>query len=75
MNYLPTLRLSFPGGVSNDYRLRQNQVEFLTGNGEWRPLDEDDLQLHRILHTEVAKWLLRESSNASRTGSTYYDAA
>jgi hypothetical protein len=71
MNYLPTLRLGFPGGVSNDYRLRENQVEFLTDEGTWRPLDQDDLKLHLMLHTEVAKWLLRESANASRTGHGY----
>jgi hypothetical protein len=69
MNYLPTLRLSFPGGVFNDYRLRQSQVEFLTGDGTWRPLDETDVQLHFVLHTEVARWLMKESANADRTGS------
>jgi hypothetical protein len=26
------------------------------------------MQLHFVLHIEVAKWLMRESVNASRTG-------
>jgi hypothetical protein len=68
MNYLPTLRLSFPDGAFSEYRLRENRPEFLTSNGTWRILDEGDVRLHFILHTEVAKWLIRESANASRTG-------
>ena len=66
---MPSLRLTFPGGVFNDYRLNGKEVEFRTGKGAWRALDEDDVQLHHIFHTEVSKWLRRETGNASRTGS------
>jgi hypothetical protein len=69
MSYMPSLRLSFPGGVFNDYRLNGNHIEFRTGSGAWRTLDEDDIQLHHAFRTEVSKWLQRETGNASRTGS------
>lgn len=69
MEYLPTFRLSFPDGAFNEYRLRENQIELLTNDGTWRVLNEADLQMHYILHTEVANWLMRELGNASRTGS------
>jgi hypothetical protein len=59
MDYLPTLTLSFPGGMTNAYRIRENHVEFQTGDGTWRILGDDDVQLHLVLHTEVSKWLLR----------------
>lgn len=57
--YLPTLTLNFPGGVSNAYRIRENYVEFQTGDGTWRVLTAEDVQLHLVLHTEVSKWLLK----------------
>jgi hypothetical protein len=64
--YLPTLRLFFDGGgVFNDYRLNGGTVEFHNGNGEWRILDESDLQLHYVLHTEVSRWLQQQSINAN----------
>jgi len=59
--YLPTLRLFFEGGVSNDYRLRGDAVEFRTNQGSWRKLDESDLAIHFRFNTEVARWLLRLS--------------
>ena len=40
----PTFRLSFPDGTSNEYRLRQNQIEFLTSDGTWRILSDEDVQ-------------------------------
>lgn len=59
MQYLPTLRLFFNGGrVFNDYRLNGGHVEFYAQQGEWRVLDEADLQLHYRLHTDVAHWLI-----------------
>ena len=61
MRYLPTLRLFFEGGVSNDYRLRGDVVEFRTNQGLWRALDESDLAIHFRLDTEVARWLRRLS--------------
>jgi len=65
MHYLPTLRLFFDG-VSNDYRLREDCVEFRTGDGEWRMLDESDIKLHYRFNTEVARWLSRHSLEGSR---------
>ena len=59
MDYLPTLTLHFPSGVRNVYRIRENSIEFSTQNGAWRALDADDMQLHYLLQTEVAKWLLQ----------------
>ena len=55
---LPTLLLTFPGGDSNEYHMRQGYVEFRANyDGAWRLLDESDVQLHFMLHTEVAEWL------------------
>jgi hypothetical protein len=59
MDYLPTLTLNFPGGMTNVYRIRESCVEFQTGDGTWRMLQEEDVQLHFVLHTEVSRWLLR----------------
>ena len=64
MLYLPTLRLFF-GGVSNDYRLRGDTVEFRTNKGPWRKLDESDLAIHFRFNTEVARWLRRLSLDAN----------
>lgn len=57
--YLPTLTLNFPGGASNAYRIHEDRVEFQTGDGTWRVLSAEDIQLHLVLHTEVSKWLLK----------------
>ena len=54
---LPTLLLTFPGGDSNEYRVRQGCVEFRANHGGWIVVDEPDLHLHFVLNTEVAKWL------------------
>ena len=43
MEYLPTFRLSFPDGTFNEYRLRENQIEFLTSDGTWRILSDEDV--------------------------------
>ena len=59
MTYLPTLTLSFPGGQTSAYRINEDQVEFQKGDGTWRVLSEDDVELHFALHTEVSKWLLK----------------
>jgi len=59
MSYLPTLTLNFPGGMTNAYRIHNAHVEFQTGDGAWRLLDESDVQLHFLLHTEVSRWLLK----------------
>ena len=65
MQYLPTLRLFFPGGVCNDYRLRDGRVEFRINKGLWRTLDNSELQLHYRFHTEVSRWLLRHDADAN----------
>jgi hypothetical protein len=59
MEYLPTLTLNFPGGMKNAYRIRRSCVEFQNGDGMWRILEAEDVQLHFVLHTEVSKWLLK----------------
>jgi hypothetical protein len=66
MEYLPTLTLNFPGGMTNAYRIRESHVEFLTGDGSWRVLGDEDVQLHFVLHTEVSKWLLKYQMEMSR---------
>jgi hypothetical protein len=48
--------------------LNGNHIEFRTGSGKWRTLDDDDIQLHHLFRTEVSKWLQRETGNARRTG-------
>ena len=65
MDYLPTLTLNFPGGGMNAYRINESRVEFQTGDGTWRVLDDDDVQLHFLLHTEVSKWLLKYQTEAN----------
>ena len=67
---LPTLRLTFPGGESNEYRMRQGCVEFRTSEGSWRLLEECDVEFHFVLHTEVGNWLRKNS-----TGETQFGAA
>ena len=65
MHYLPTLRLFFDGGVSNEYRLRDTVVEFRINKGSWRVLDRSDVQLHYRFDTEVARWLRRHQVEAN----------
>jgi hypothetical protein len=65
MPYHQTLRLFFSGGVSNDYRLRNGRVEFRINEGEWRVLDESEIQLHFRLGTEVARWLRKNWVDAN----------
>jgi hypothetical protein len=62
---LPSLRLNFPSGDFNEYRFRQGCVEFRANDGAWRLLGDADIQFHLILHTEVAKWLKRQSANGN----------
>ena len=68
MHYLPTFRVFFENGVYNDYRLREDRVEFSPNQGEWRVLDDSDVQLHFRFNTPVSKWL-REQSIGSRAKS------
>jgi len=57
MEYLPTLIVNFPVGTTNAYRIRNARVEFQRADETWRVLDDEDVQLHFSLHTEVSKWL------------------
>ena len=60
---LPSLQLTFPGGDSNEYHMRQGSVEFRANHdGAWRLLDESDVRLHFVLHTEVAEWLQKQEA-------------
>lgn len=53
------------GSLDNQYRIRQQHVEFRTlppggppgSDRTWRVLNDDELQLHFALHTPVAEWL------------------
>jgi hypothetical protein len=65
---LRNLRISSRDGApSNEYRIQENSVEFRTVDasgkpfstsmGGWRPLDDDEIELHFALHTPVAEWL------------------
>jgi len=65
MHYLPTLRLFFDGGMSNDYRLNVDGLEFRTNEGEWRALNDSELAIHFRFDTEVARWLKRNSIEAN----------
>jgi len=60
-----TLTLNFPGGMTNAYRIHKARVEFQRGDGTWRILDDEDVQLHFLLHTEVSKWLLQYQTELS----------
>jgi len=59
VHYLPALRLFFPGGVCNEYRLRNGGVEFRCDEGRWRVLDASDIELHHRFDTQVSRWLRR----------------
>jgi len=66
---LRSLRISSQDGApSNEYRIEQSSVEFRAldaqgnpfgsrPNGEWRRLDNEEIELHFALHTPVADWL------------------
>lgn len=64
---LPSFRLTFAGNEFNEYRCRQGRVEFRTNRGAWRVLEDEDIQFHLVLHTEVAKWLVEHSVSTSGT--------
>jgi hypothetical protein len=68
LHYLPTLRLFFDGGVSNDYRMNRESVEFRTNEGPWRMLNDSELAIHFRFDTEVARWLQRHSIEANPHG-------
>ncbi len=65
---LRSLRItSRDGAPSNEYRIRENSVEFRTldaqgktsshAKGKWRTLDRDEIEWHFVLRTPVANWL------------------
>ena len=65
MKYVPSFRLFFPSGLYNDYRVWNRRVEFSSNEGEWRELDDSDIELHFRFKTPVSKWL-REHNVTSR---------
>ena len=65
---LPTFRQNSSGDDFNEYRLRQGCVEFRANHGAWRILDKSEVQLHFVLHTQVAKWLKSQSTNGNGLG-------
>ena|SRR6185437_1034555 len=58
------LHLDFADGAFNEYRMREDKVEFRSGEGAWLTLQTADLRLHFLLHTPVADWLRKQSANA-----------
>ena len=70
---LPSFRLTFAGNEFNEYRFRQGRVEFRTHRGVWRVLEDEEIEFHLVLHTEVAQWLVKHSpkrrSNGAAQGS------
>jgi len=65
VDFLPSFRLEFPTG-SNEYRLRNNQIDFRVGRGTWRTLQPGDVQMHIALATEVAAWIRRTVTDPTR---------
>ena len=63
---LPKSRLNDGDGCFEEYRWRDYTVEFRANDGMWRVLEDQDIQFHFVLHTEVAKWLDRTAGNANR---------
>jgi hypothetical protein len=75
---LRSLRITSRDGTpSNEYRIRENSVEFRTvdakgkpyssNQGKWRVLDRDEIQLHFALRTPVANWLDKNLYPSART--------
>jgi hypothetical protein len=75
---LRSLRIaSRDGAPSNEYRIRENSVEFRAVNakgkpfsrtlGKWRALDRDEIQWHFLLRTPVANWLDKNLYSLART--------
>ncbi len=66
-NNLLTIQ-SLNGSPVNEYRINHGQIEFRAlddhgkpfpfSNGMWRILDAADLEMHFLLNTAVAKWLV-----------------
>jgi hypothetical protein len=59
MRHTPSLRLFFERGVCNEYRLRDEVIEFRIDDGPWRVLIESEIELHFRFKTEIAQWLRR----------------
>jgi hypothetical protein len=74
---LRSLRITSRDGTpSNEYRIRQNSVEFRTLDraggrsfrlGKWRVLDRDEIEWHFALRTPVANWLDKNLYSAAST--------
>jgi hypothetical protein len=67
LEYAPTFRLEFRDG-SNEYRVIRDRVKFRTDSRAWCLLDEAEIEMHLIPHTEVASWLRKTAANMLRVG-------
>ena len=67
MSYLPTFRLFFGPEVYNEYRLLDHRVEFCQNGGEWRTLNDSDIELHFRFKTPVSRWLRQHSITAKQS--------
>jgi hypothetical protein len=73
----PRLTIEFGDGPRVDeYRIREQQVEFRPRlrngaplpdrDGRWRRLTAEDISMHQVLHTVVAEWLKLRLLRAAR---------
>lgn len=71
LSHIPSDLLKIPsqnGSPINEYRIHDGQIEFRSLDNEgkpfpytagaWRALEAADLQMHFVLHTAVAQWLM-----------------
>lgn len=56
MTHLHSFRL-FCNGVSNEYRIQEDRIEFRINEGNWRILSDSEIELHYRFNTELARWL------------------
>jgi hypothetical protein len=81
LSNIPSNFLKIPsqdGSPINEYRIRHGQIQFRSldsqGNpfpytaGAWRTLDAGDLQMHFVLNTAVAQWLVARLGAKSGAG-------
>lgn len=66
------------GSPINEYRIRRGQIQFRSLDSEgqpfpytagaWRTLDAGDLEMHFVLNTAVAQWLVERLGARAGTG-------
>lgn len=65
---LPTFRLVFDGGISNDYRMRENGFEFRINEGGGERSTTQNWQFTFALIPRLPRWLRRRSLGANPHG-------